>query len=56
MIRRLSLGQRVVVVPPDPFSAFCGRRHCGFYHDFDNEFHTTFTLNGNMLLNTKKES
>lgn len=37
------------------FAILRWKKYCGFYHDLDQEYQTTFTINGNMLLNTKKE-
>jgi hypothetical protein len=31
------------------------KKLCGFYHDFDHEHHSTFTITGNMLLNEDKQ-
>lgn len=37
------------------FAILRWKKHCSFYHDLDQEYQTTLTVNGNMLLNTKKE-
>ena len=31
------------------------RKLCGFYHDFDQEHSTTFTINGNLVINSDKK-
>ena len=32
------------------------KKHLGFYSDFDQEHHTTYTIDGNLLLNDEKAS
>ena len=31
------------------------KKLCGFYHDFDQEHSTTFTINGNLVINSDKK-
>ena len=31
------------------------KKLCGFYHDFDQEHSTTFTINGNLIINSDKK-
>ena len=30
------------------------KKMCGFYHDFDHEHHSTYTIDGNLLTNEDK--